>query len=196
MTIFEFKVNGRRKYILIVLAILLLLGLIYRFQPFLGIVFSPGQDIELAEAKQKKYLKMVEQGRGLDKRLNYLNRTLKEFESGLLEGKTPSLAAAEIQKILGKITGNRKLDIGNLKVLEPEEVDQGNYLRVPVEISIDPDIRQLKEILYDIASSKKYLSVMKLKTKFSARKGGVFHCFITVAGFMKRTRVLKTRGQA
>ena len=181
----KFKINNQRKYILIASAVLLCLGIIYRFLPSFEDLVSPSEEIELKETQLIKYQKMVRNAQGLDSRLVSLQGTLKELESGLLTGKTAALAAVDIQNILHKIASKSKVEIKRVKMLKPKEVDQGNYLSVPVEFEITLTTRQLKEILYRLRSSPKYLTVEKVRTRYTKRSGQIYSN-ITVSGFMKR----------
>lgn len=182
----RFKIDKQRKYIFFALGALVFLGLIYRFLPVLQAMVSPAREIESKEMKVLKYRKMVEHGKGLKEEFQSLNKTLNELESRLLTQGTPSLAAAEIQKILHVIVNKSGVEIRRVKVLKPEELAQEDCLSVPIEFYICPNVRQLKEILYRIATYPKYLTVQKLKTTFHKTKNREFRCFITVAGFMKR----------
>ncbi len=182
------RVDNQKKYLLVIASVLLILGLIYRFLPYFREIVSPGQEIQLKETELVKYRKMVASGISLDETLTALNQSLKDLESGLLTGKTPSLAAAELQGILREVTGKSHAEIRRMKVLKPEEQNQGDYISIPIEFLIHADIRQLKEILYRIAAFPKYLSVRKLRATFYRAKGREFRSFITVAGFMKKRR--------
>ena len=182
----KFEVDNRKKYFVIILAGLLFVGVVYRFLPFFQELLLPGQEIELKEAKLLECRKMVESGQGLDKTLGSLNKTLEKLETGILAGKTPSLAAAEIQKTLHEITSRNNVRIKTMKVLTPEELDQKYYLSIPIEFLINANIRQLKEILYGIAVSSVYLNVRKMRAIYFRASGREFRSFITVAGFMKK----------
>ena len=180
------RIDIQKKYVFIVLSILLSLGIIYRFFPDFQELVSPEQEISLKERRLIKYRKMVAASGDLEKRLASLNSSLKQMESRLLTGKTTSLAAVEIQKILHGIAGKSNVQVTRVKVLTSEELDKKNYLRIPVEFYILPTIRQLKEVLYRIENSQKFLRVIKINTKFSTDKTMRLRCSITIAGFMKR----------
>lgn len=183
--IFKFSQAHNRKYILIAAAALLCIALIYRFLPDLNTIISPQTEIDLKERKIIKYAKMVELGRELSRNLDALNRILDKLESRLLSGKSPSLAAVEIQKMMHKITEKSGLQVKTFKVLEPEELDRKDYLSIPVDFYLYPNVRQLKEILYRIESSPMFLEVTKLTTRFHGNQERRFRCNITVAGLMK-----------
>jgi len=181
----KFKIDNQRKYILIALAVLFFLGTVYRFWPSFQDLAYPYEEIEIKEMTLTKFHKMVENARGLDSKLVTLQQTLKKLESGLLSGKTVALAAVDIQNILQKIASKSKAEIKQVKMLKPQEVDQGNYLSIPVEFQITLTTAQLKEILYRVRSSPKYLTVDKVRTSYT-RRGGSISSNITVSGFMKR----------
>ena len=183
---FKPKIDIQRKYVYFALAILLVLALLYRFFPFFQELASPAQEVALKEKRLIKYRKMVTAGSNLDKRFVSLKRVLKELESGLLTGRTPPLAAVEIQKIVQDIADKSNVQIKSVKVLKSFELDQENYLSVPVQFYVFPTMRQLKELLYQIEGSLKCLTVIKLTTRYYANKEGRFRCHITIAGFMKK----------
>ncbi len=181
-----FNVDFKRKHIFIALAVLIFLAVAYRFVPFFEEILSPGEEIELKERRLIKYQKMIDSGKNIEKRLDALNKTNKQLESRLLTGKTPSLAAVEIQKIMEEAVGKSNVQISSVKVLKPEELVQRDYSRIPVEFHILPTMKQLKEILYRLESSQKSLSVKKIVVRQYSTKGRKLRCRITVAGFMKR----------
>ena len=185
---FKFRVGIQRKYIFIVLAVLLSLALVYRFFPFIQEFVSPAQEIALKERRLIKYRKTVAASRDLDKRLDSLNKSLQQLESGLLSGKTASLAAVEIQKTLREIAEKSSVQVRSVKVLKPEDLGQKDYLRIPVDFYISPTTRQLKEILYRIETSPKYLTVKKMRIRYYGNPERRFRCNITVAGFMKKAK--------
>lgn len=183
----KFKFDKKRKYIIIIGAVLLLLGLIYRLFPFFQGIQSASAENVLKEKQLAKYRQMVHEGKNLEARLISLNRTLTRAESGLLTGKTPPLAAVDIQNILNKIASRSDVEMKTVRVLKPEKLDEKNYLSVPVQFSISSTIRQLKEILYRIETSPKYLTVKKVRINV-ARRGSSrqIRSDITVAGVMKK----------
>jgi len=176
--------DSKRKYALIAFAILIGLGVIYRSLPFFQEIVSPGAKIDFKEGRLITYQKIVRAGRNLNARLDALNTNLKQLESRLLTGKTPSLAAVEIQEIVREIAGKSNVQIGKVGVLTPKELNR-NFMRIPVEFFIIPTVGQLKQILYRIKSSPKSLIVTGLKIRPYSSQTTQVRCRITVAGFMK-----------
>jgi Tfp pilus assembly protein PilO len=184
---FKPKFDIQRKHLFIALAILLSLAVIYRFFPFFQELACPEQKIALKESTLIKYQKEVAAGSNIDKRLASLNTGLHGLEAGVfLSGKTPPLAAVEIQRIVQEIADKSQLKINSVKVLNPVELDRKEYLSIPVEFDVVPTMRQLKELLYRIESSPKCLTLKKLTTRYYANKEGRFRCHMTIAGYMKR----------
>lgn len=183
---FKLKINIQRKYLFTVLAILLCLALIYRFFPLFQEPVFPAQEIALKERRLMKYHKMIDSGRNIDKRLASLDMAFKELGSRLLSGRTPPLAAVEIQKIVREITEKSRVQVRSVKILNPLELEQKKYLSIPVEFYIYPTIRQLKEVLYLIETSPKFLTVRKVRIMEHSKVRRQFRCYITVAGLMRR----------
>jgi type II secretory pathway component PulM len=185
----KFKIDKQKKYILLAVGILLLFGIIYRFFPFFQGIQEAGAEIVLKERQLAKYRQMVQEGDDLQAKINFLTRTLKQVEFGLLTGETPALAAVNVQNTLNEVASKSELEIKRVRVLKPEKMDGENYLIVPVQFTISSTIGQLKEILYRIESSPKYLTIKKIR--ISVRHGrhrtdlGQIQSDLTVAGVMK-----------
>jgi Tfp pilus assembly protein PilO len=186
-SILEIKSEDRRKYLLVAAAFLVLLILMFQLIPFLKSARPSYEEIALKEKTLSKYKEIVKQNGKLHKRLKILNSEIQRLESALLTGQTPALAAVDIQNALNKITGKRGVEISRVRVLKKEEVAEGKYLRIPVQFTIESDIRQLKEIVYGIASSEKCLTLEKITISVIRRRGsGKVRSEMTVAGLMKR----------
>ena len=194
----NFKIIKNRKYLLIAGALLLLFAVIYRMFPVIQDLWPQGDEIALKKKHLGKYRQIVGEKDAVETRLAALKRNVKQLESGLLRGKTPALVAADIQKILHDLAEKSKVDIKRVRVLKAVELEQGDYLSVPVQLNINASIRQLKEILYRIEASPKYLTVKKMKIKVVIRrrgKKGLINSDITVHGFLKKAKDQDGRGE-
>ncbi|HIJ39562.1 MAG TPA: hypothetical protein HPP90_00580 [Deltaproteobacteria bacterium] len=185
----KLKLDTQRKYLFTALAILVLAGLIYRFMPFLQDLVPSREEIELRERTLIKYQKMVRAGKQLDGQLTSLKGVLSQLESKLLVGKTPSLAAVDIQKILHDIAQKSNIEIKSVKVLKPEDMDKKGYLSIPVTFNMIVSVRQFKEMLYSIENSEKLLSVINVESSFDTRRSSDIRCNVTVAGYMKQKEI-------
>lgn len=184
---FNFKVDKKRKKLIFAGAVLLFLGLIYRLLPLFQDFQTGDTELDLKMKQLEKYLQTVQEGNVFEERLVYLRQVLKSSESGLLGGKTPSLAAVDIQNILSEIVETSGVQIRMVRVLKPEDLDKEYYKSIPVDFSIISNIRQLKEVLYKIETYPKYLTVKKVMINVGARGAAdTFQSNITVAGYMKK----------
>jgi len=182
--------NKERKYILIGGAILLLIGAIYRFFPEIEAFQPSGEEIVLKQKKLIKYRQTVQERSQTDAKLIALNRSLERSEAGLLNGETPALAAVDIQNILNQIAGKSKVEVKAMRVLEPAEPEDGppvkaQFLRIPVQITVNSTIRQFKEILYGIETSSKLLRITEMKiTAGRSKPAEQIYSSLVVEGFM------------
>ena len=185
---FPFKLGKRISYILLGGGVILLLGLAYRLFPLLGNMSSNEETI-LKERQVAKYRKVIQEKTKLEERFSSLKRTLEQVESGVFSGETPSLAAADIQKIVDEITSRSDVSIKEVRVSKPEQSSFENYLSIPVEFSFNCSIRQLKDILYHIDTSTKHLTVSKIQLNLiGGSQNDQIQANLTVAGIMKKEK--------
>ena len=180
------KINKERKYILIGGAVLLFFGMIYRFYPNIHGIVSVSDEIAIKKNHIVKYLNIVNQRERINKERINLNRILNRMESGLFSGKTPSLAAVELQNMLNEIAHTNNVKIKTMQVLKETEPGEQIYIKIPVRFSFNSNVLQLKEILYEMAVSPKLLIITAMNIDLTRRKlGGNIRATITVQGIMK-----------
>ena len=173
---------------------LLVVGAVYRIWPEMPNIRGTDNNIALKEKQLVKYQRMFQSSDDLEKEISFLKKTLKRGESGLLTGKTPALAAADIQKIMREMAEKSQVGIKTVRVLKPNDAGGSHYLSIPVQLSISGTIRQLKEFLYQIMASSKYLTVQKVRItvrrvrqrRGAAKQAESVSADITVNGFLKR----------
>ena len=188
------KIDKKRKYFLLAAGFLLVVGVVYRTWPEIQNIQGADGDIALREKQLVKYQRMFQSSGDLEKEVAALKGILKQGESGLLTGKTPALAAADIQKVMREMAEKSQVEIKRVRVLKPEDVGGSHYLSIPVQLTIRATVRHLKELLYQIMTSSKYLTVQKVVItvhrrrlrKGEARKAEIVNADITVNGFLKK----------
>ncbi|HPQ60370.1 MAG TPA: type II secretion system protein GspM [Syntrophales bacterium] len=182
----KIELTKERKWLLGIGAVLLLMGLVYRFYPALSGLW-PGDEEILVKAKQiSKYRETVQNAGDLEGRLLALTRTVERFDSRLLNGDTPSLAAVDIQNILADITGRASVDIRTVRVLRPEDLEEQSYLRIPVQFLVTCSPRQLRDVLYGIESSPKLLVFERVRISAMGKEGEQVQGDIIVSGYMRK----------
>lgn len=179
--------DTRTKNLLVVGAVVLLIGSVVRFYPDISAKLDLSSETASKELTLRKYHKVVQSGGSLGGQIETLRKTLARMEAGLLIGATASLAAADIQNVLNSIADKSKVQTKTVRVLKAEPVEGMPYVSVPVEFSVNCGTRQLKEILYQIESSTKYLMVQKVRITV-VRRGRTEQVQgdVTVVGFMRK----------
>lgn len=157
------KISKRDKKILTIggLAVAAFLFITYVISPF----FESEQEIrdktEQREGLLKKYEKIINQKSEVEKDLAQMKRKLAKIKGKLLKGSTPSLAAAEMQKMLEKISKVHDLELKSVKVKEAEK--KGDFLVIPLELRLTTDLNRTRKFLTDLEKNQKYLIIPQLK---------------------------------
>jgi Tfp pilus assembly protein PilO len=187
----KLKINKERKIILLVGAVVILAGILYRFFPVFESMESLEQEIVLKQKKLQKYRQMVQERNELESRLISYNRIIERAESALLEGETSALAAVDIQNILSEITGKSDLEVLTMRVLKPEGEEEDLYTTIPVQITLRCTVRQLKEVVYQIESAPKLLRIGDLRVRVVRGKiEGQVQATLTVEGYTKKNATI------
>ena len=179
------ELNRERKYILIAGAVLLICGLVYRFYPMFTDIFSVNEKIAVMQAQVQRYQTIIAKKKGLEKDIRSLRNRLKELEKSLLTGTTTSLAAVNLQDFIKKIAEAENIDIETMRVMSIKQKEDAKYTSVPVRFVIESNIRQLKNLLFQIESAPKLLIIRELDMDSLAHRGsGKIRSIITVEGMM------------
>ncbi len=88
-----------------------------------------------------------------------------------------------------------QVEIKRVRVLKSEDVGGSLYLSIPVQLNISGSVRHLKEFLYQIMTSSKYLTVQKVGITVRRRRLGrnpskmteSVSADVIVNGFLKRS---------
>jgi hypothetical protein len=112
----------------------------------------------------EKYINLISEKPHLETRLASLRDTRKADDSKLIEGQTPSLAAAQLQEIVKSTITGRGGTISSERVGKPGDLGKFKVISVSVDASI-PDSRALSEILYSIETRTPYLVIKELDTR-------------------------------
>lgn len=157
------KVSKRdRKFLRLgTLAVALILVMNYVLFPFMESEKDIRERTQQQEMVLQKYEKIIKQKEKIEKRLNQLEREQNQQNRKLLKGSTPSLAAAEMQKMLEKISRTHDLELKSVKVKDAEERDE--FLAIPLEIRLTTDLNRTRKFLADLEKNSKFLVIPKLK---------------------------------
>lgn len=112
----------------------------------------------------EKYINLIAEKPQLQERLTSLKESRKAEDSKLIEGQTPSLAAAQLQEIVKTTITTRGGTISSERVGKPE--DRGTFRVIIVSIdAVLPDARALSELLYALETRTPYLVVRELDVR-------------------------------
>ncbi len=139
-----------------------------------------GKEILLAKTNAK----IARKGR-LTAKTKVIEEEIARAEKGLLHGKTPSLAAAELQRLLKKIAARGKVKVRSEKIISPIVV--GEYQRIPVRVTLKGLVTNLKKVLHQIESNPMIMPISEARIKvINTRNPSQVEATLTVAGIIKK----------
>ena len=144
-----------------VVAVVLFLVFTYVISPFMESEQDIRESSEQREMLLQKYEKIISQRKEIEKKLTQIKRQQGQLNKKLLKGSTPSLAAAEMQKMLEQISKKHDLELKSVKVKEAEK--EGDFLAIPLEIRLTTDLNRTRMFLSDLEKNQKYLIIPQLK---------------------------------
>ncbi len=125
------------------------------------------KEAEVSKAKTlAKYMAIFAEKPEMEKQLAALKEERKAENLKLIEGQTPSIAAAALQEtVTGMITA-RGGSVSSQRVAKPETLGKFTLITVSMDITL-PDVRALADILYAIETRTPYLVVKELDVRVS-----------------------------
>jgi hypothetical protein len=159
-------------------------GIIY---PIITGNMKTRKEIEEKKRRIETYSSIAEKKGSIKARLEYLKSKRAAFDQRLLSGDTPAVAAAELQTILNDMASEHELTINSQRIINPKE--RGLLLEVPVQILTQCTITKLKELLFQIESYPKFLSVSDLNIRvYRIRDPKDIEARIDVSGFILNSK--------
>jgi len=143
------------------LAFVLFLIITYIVAPFIESEKEIQEGTQQKEMILQKYERIINQRGEVEKKLAQLRGKQNEVSRALLQGSTPSLAAAEMQKILEKMSSTHELELKSVKVQDAEE--QGTFLAIPIEVRLITDLNRTRKFLADLEKNQKYFTIPQLR---------------------------------
>jgi hypothetical protein len=116
------------------------------------------------EKTLQKYLSLIARKPELDRKLASLKELRNADESKLIQGQTPTLAAAALQNtVKGMLTG-RGGTISSERVEKPEDLGKFKVITISID-AVLPDVKALSEALYSIETQTPYLMVSEVDSR-------------------------------
>ncbi len=181
-------ISKRDKKVLMIggLAVVLFLIINYVISPFIESENDIQEGTEQKEMLLQKYERVINQRGEIEKKLAKMKREQSGLNKKLLKGSTPSLAAAEMQKMLENISKKYDLELKSVKVKDAEE--SGEFLAIPLEIRLTTDLNSTRKFLADLEKNSKYLIIPKLKISVKNQRDPkeVIVTLVVTGFFMKK----------
>jgi hypothetical protein len=163
-------ITGRERRLIFGAAALLAVFLVGR--PILSRVTVIGPQSGKILAEKMKIIAAYRQAVGRESSLAdeaaVLGAEISAYEGALLPGATPPLAAADLQTLLKQFSDQAGLKIQSEKILP--HVKRDSYLEIPVQIVANGEIRNLKDFLVAVDSSKVFMAVQDLSLRTVKRR--------------------------
>lgn len=171
------------------LALLFFLVINYIIIPFIESEREIREGTEQKEVTLENYERIIAGRAEVEKQLAQVKKKQTQLNAKLLTGSTPSLAAADMQKMLEKIAATHDLEMKSVKVQDGEK--QGDLLTIPLEIRLQTDLERTRKFLADIEKSQKYLIVPSLKISVQNQRDPkeVIVTMVVTGFFMKEEEV-------
>jgi len=174
------------------LALLLFLVINYVIVPFIESEREIREGTEQREVTLENYERIIAGRAEVERQLAQVKKKQAQLHAKLLTGSTPSLAAADMQKMLEKIAGAHDLEMKSVKVQDGEK--QGDLLTIPLEIRLQTDLGRTSKFLADIEKNQKYFIVPSLKISVqNQRDPKEVIVTMVVAGFFVKEEALKEK---
>lgn len=142
---------------------LLVLGRYFLVSPLLERRVWVKSQIEIQSQILGRDLRYITQKEEIQAVLEKARGGLKELESLLLSGDTPSVSASELQDLVGAITAKEGAKVTTMRVLNPEAI--GSYTKIPIQMEATGDIGQIVNLIKGIQSATKLLIVNELNLR-------------------------------
>ena len=157
------NISKRDRKILTIGIVAVALFLVYNYviSPFIESEQDIRERTEQREMLLQKYEKIISQRKEIEKKLTQIKRQQDQLNKKLLKGSTPSLAAAEMQKMLEQISKKHDLELKSVKVKDAEK--EGDFLAIPLEIRLTTDLNRTRKFLSALETNQKYLIIPQLK---------------------------------
>lgn len=148
---------------LTLIILLLVLGRYFLVSPLLERRVWVKSQIEIQSQILGRDLRYITQKEEIQAVLEKARGGLKELESLLLSGDTPSVSASELQDLVGAITAKEGAKVTTMRVLNPEAI--GSYTKIPIQMEATGDIGQIVNLIKGIQSATKLLIVNELNLR-------------------------------
>ena len=177
-------VSARERWVLIAggAALVALLVINYAIAPAISRQMAVRSEHREKLQALERFQLVVEGKRRHEKKFAEAEGLFTQLQQRLLPGEKLTLAAADLQAMLHKAAGESGVTIVSESIQSPKKVE--GFTQVPVELSLNADLKKLRDFLYKIESASKLLTIPKLIVNASfPRLGAELQVTVVVAGY-------------
>ncbi len=150
------------------LLIILVLGLAIIFDNVYRVAEERKEDVAdrktLKVKKIKEYKAIVEKKKELEEIHEDYKKTLELINNYVIHGKTPALAAADVQNIIQSIITPRGGNVTRFNAKPPDNTPPFQVINIEMDATF-PNISVLNDTLYPIETRKPFLYVKKIDVR-------------------------------
>jgi hypothetical protein len=146
---------------------LILIGFAFYDYVYLAIKTEQQSLDELQESKQKtleKYVNTIARKSALENQINTLKESRKIEETGMVEGQTPSVAAANLQNMIKGIITGKGGTVSSERAEKPEEISRYKIITVSID-AVLPETKALNDVLCSFETNPVALLMRELDVK-------------------------------
>ena len=171
-------------------AVIAFLAINYLVVPAVSSQLQVRKGYEEKRQALERYQLVVEGKRRYEKKFANAEQLFAQLEEQLLSGDKLTLAAADLQAMLHKAAGETGVTIVSENIHVPKKAE--GFTQVSVELTLNADLKKLRDFLYKIETSEKLLTVPKLVVNASfPRIGAELQVTVMVSGY---TSALEEKG--
>ena len=180
------RISRRDKVALILVGAAVAVFVLFQFAvfPVWDALQDMRQELPLQQKKLQKYQQAIERASLLSAEARSADNRLQQAEAGLLRGKTPALAAAELQDRMNQFTGAKSIEVRSSEFL-PAKALGADYVQVPLGLMFQCRMDQLAGFLASISEAPEYITVPKLLIQYTGAKDKQVQVSMQVAGIMR-----------
>lgn len=145
----------------LMIVLLLLIAYKYGYREMRLGMASVREEQEIKIKLLQKYMGLIAQRPQVEKQINLLKTERKADDIKLVDGQTPSLAAATLQEIIKGIIAEKGGTISSERVEKPEDMGKFRIITISMD-TVLPDAAALSEILYSIETRTPYFILKEL----------------------------------
>jgi hypothetical protein len=164
--------RNKRLFFAVPLMLIMLVLMVYKYG-YLEVRASAVALREEQDIKMKllqKYMALIADKPLIEEQISLLKAESRSDDAKLIQGQTPSLAAATLQEIITGIVVEKGGTISSQRVSTPEDLGRFKVITVSID-AILPDTAALSEVLFSIETRTPYLIVKELDARVRNIRG-------------------------